>query len=83
MNYLNLSNETAEKMSYPELQSNNYNELASIAEKQGDYAKAYDYFKKRTAIRDSLFGIEKTKQISELNARYESSKKEQGCELFK
>ena len=75
--YLTLSNRVAEKLKYPELQSNNYNELASVAQKQGDFQKAFDFFMKRTALRDSLMGLEKTKQIEELNAKYESARKEQ------
>jgi two-component system, NarL family, sensor kinase len=75
--YLDASNQIASQIHYPELISNNYAELASIAQKQGDYQKALDYSQKRTAIRDSLFSIEKTRQIEELNAKYESVKKEQ------
>lgn len=75
--YLTLSNRMAEKLKYPELQSNNYNELASVAQKQGDFQKAFYFFMKRTALRDSLMGLEKTKQIEELNAKYETARKEQ------
>ncbi len=75
--YLLESNRIAEKMSYPELQSNNYNELSALYQKQGDFKQAYLCYAKRTALRDSLFAIEKTKQIQELNTRYETSKKEQ------
>ncbi|MBL0333916.1 MAG: sensor histidine kinase [Chitinophagaceae bacterium] len=75
--YLTLSNEMAEKMNYPELQSNNYNELASAAEKQGDFEAALNFYRKKTSLSDSLFSIEKTRQISELNARYDNTRKEQ------
>ncbi len=75
--YLTLSNQVAEKLKYPELQSNNYNELASVAQKQGDFQKAFYFFMKRTDLRDSLLGLEKTKQIEELNAKYETARKEQ------
>ncbi|MEP6700434.1 MAG: sensor histidine kinase [Bacteroidota bacterium] len=75
--YLTLSNRMAEKLKYPELQSNNYNELASVAQKQGDFQKAFYFFMKRTELRDSLMGLEKTKQIEELNAKYETARKEQ------
>jgi len=75
--YLNASNEIAGKIHYPELISNNYNELASLSQKQGDYKKALDYFEKKAIIRDSLFSLEKTKQIEELHTRYETVKKEQ------
>jgi two-component system, NarL family, sensor kinase len=75
--YLTASNRIAEQIHYPELISNNYNELGSIAEKQGNYQKSLEYFQKRAAIRDSLFTLEKTKQVEELNTKYETVKKEQ------
>lgn len=77
INYLTESNRMAEKIHYTELQSNNYNELADASARQLDYKKALEYFQKRTALRDSIFSIEKTKQIEELNARYQTIKKEQ------
>jgi len=78
--YLLESNKLAEQLNYPELQSNNYTELASLAEKQGNYKDAYIYFQKRTSLRDSLYAIDKTKQIEELNTKYETVKKEQTIE---
>jgi signal transduction histidine kinase len=75
--YLNTSNRIAESLKYPELQSNNYNELSTVAQKQGHYQEAFQYFLKRSSLRDSLFALEKTKQIQELNTKYESAKKEQ------
>ena len=75
--YLTLSNRFAEGLKYPELQSNNYSELSSIAQKQGDFQNAFQYFLKRSALRDSLYALEKTKQIAELNTRYETAQKEQ------
>lgn len=74
--YLGLSNEIAEKLQYPELQSNNYNELSAVAQKQGDFQNAFRYFLKRSALRDSLYALEKAKQIEELNARYETARRE-------
>jgi two-component system NarL family sensor kinase len=75
--YLLMSNRLAEKLKYVELQSNNYNELASVAQHEGNYQDAYQFFLKRSYLRDSLFAMEKTKQIAELNTKYESAKKEQ------
>ena len=74
--YLEQSNLMAEKLKYPELQSNNYNELSAIARKQGDFQNAFSYFLKRSALRDSLFALEKTRQIEELNAKYETAQRE-------
>jgi signal transduction histidine kinase len=75
--YLQMSNKLAETLRYVELQSNNYNELASVAQRKGRYQEAYEYFLKRSYLRDSLYAMEKTKQIAELNTKYESAKKEQ------
>ncbi|MCY7310549.1 MAG: sensor histidine kinase [Chitinophagaceae bacterium] len=75
--YLQMSNKLAETLRYIELQSNNYNELASVAQRKGRYQEAYEYFLKRSYLRDSLYAMEKTKQIAELNTKYESAKKEQ------
>jgi two-component system, NarL family, sensor kinase len=76
IHYLDRSNQMAEKLKYPELQSNNYNELSVIAQKKGDFQLAFGYFMKRSSIRDSLYALEKTKQIEELNARYETAQRE-------
>jgi signal transduction histidine kinase len=73
---LDSSNAIADTMGYPELKRNNYELLSQIAEKQGNYQLALDYFHKRTGLQDSIFGIEKTRQIEELNTRYETEKKE-------
>lgn len=74
---LTFSNKVAEQMKYPELQSSNYHELSTIASNSGDYRAALDYYKLYTGIRDSLFSIEKAKQVTELNTKYETEKKEQ------
>lgn len=74
--YLTLSNQMAEKLKYPELQSNNYNELSTVAQKQGDFQNAFRYFLKRSTLRDSLYALEKTRQIEELNTKYETAQRE-------
>ncbi len=79
--YLFASNRTAIEMNYPELQSTNYNELADIAQKQGNYQKAYEYYQKRSSLRDSLYALEKTKQIEELNIKYETATREKEIEI--
>ena len=81
--YLTLSNRVAERLKYPELQSNNYTELAAVAQKQGDFQKAFEFFTKRTALRDSLYDLEKNRQTKEMEAKYESAKKEQQIEAQK
>lgn len=72
-----ISNRVAEKMKYPELLSNNYRELSSVASRSGNLTEALDYYKKYTALKDSIFSVEKNKQITELNTKYDTEKKEQ------
>jgi signal transduction histidine kinase len=77
IDYLEKSNIIAIRMNYPELQSNNYSELAEAAQQMGDFQKAYDYFLQKSYLRDSIFALEKSKQIEELRAEYESAEKEE------
>ncbi|HZF99402.1 MAG TPA: tetratricopeptide repeat protein, partial [Chitinophagales bacterium] len=48
-----------------------YNNLASVHAETGDYRRAYGYFVKAAAARDSLINEEKAQTIAELHARLE------------
>ena len=74
--YIDISNSIAFNMGYQGLKGDNFDLLAKIAEEQGEYQKALSYNKLKTSINDSIFNIEKTKKIEELNTRYETEKKE-------
>jgi two-component system, NarL family, sensor kinase len=77
----NLSNKIAAKMQFADLQQSNYKELAGIAEKTGNFALSLDYYKKQTALKDSIYSGDKMKQIEQLNAKYQTEKKEQQLKL--
>lgn len=79
----NLSNALAIKMQFADLQLSNYKELAVIAEKKGDFALALNYYKKQTDLKDSIYSGDKMKQIEQLNAKYQTEKKEQLLKLQK
>lgn len=76
-NYIDSSNRIADRWNYFALKANNFNLLTEMAQQQGDYKNALRYFSVRAAIRDSLFGLEKSSQLEELSNRYETVKKEQ------
>ncbi|MGB4938098.1 MAG: sensor histidine kinase [Ferruginibacter sp.] len=76
-----LSNALAAKMEFIDLQLSNYKELAVIAEKRGDFAKSLEYYKKQTELKDSIYSSDKMKQIEQLNAKYQTEKKEQQLKL--
>jgi signal transduction histidine kinase len=74
--WLQKSNVIASQLNYPELLSANYSQLASNEENQGNYKKALDYFRHKTIIEDSIYSIEKSKQIEQLSTQYQTEKKE-------
>ena len=77
----NLSNILAEKMRYAELLQANFRELAAIAEKTGNFALSLAYYKKQASLKDSIYSGDKMKQIEQLNAKYQTEKKEQQLKL--
>lgn len=70
------ANEIALALGYTDLLRNNYNELSSIETAKGDYKKSLDYFKQSTALKDSIYKTETSKQIEELSIKFESAEKE-------
>ncbi|MBO0322338.1 tetratricopeptide repeat protein [Muricauda sp. CAU 1633] len=58
-----------------ELQDN-YRILSSIYEKTGDFENALAFKNQFIAIKDSLFNVEKSKQIEELQVRFDTEKKQ-------
>jgi signal transduction histidine kinase len=54
-----------------------YRNLADLHYRTGDFKKAYEYQQHFNQVKDSLFHEEMMKQISELQIRYETEKKEQ------
>ncbi|MBN4061979.1 tetratricopeptide repeat protein [Bacteroidales bacterium AH-315-I05] len=62
---------------------NAYQNLSNIYSKQNNYKKAYEYFQLYAEINDSMFNEESTKQIAEMQTKYETEKKEKENELLK
>jgi serine phosphatase RsbU (regulator of sigma subunit) len=50
--------------------------LVELYYRQGDFKKAYEYHLISTAVKDSLLNEESGRQIAEMNAKYESEKKD-------
>ncbi len=78
--HLDTSNRIAARMGYLDLQAANHELLAKLAEEEGAYEQAYLHYRLRTALRDSILSIAKTKEIEKLNALYETARKEQRIE---
>lgn len=59
-----------------------YQNLSDSYRKLGDYKNAYTFYVKSVNTKDSLFSIEKSRQVEELQITYETEKKEQEITLL-
>jgi signal transduction histidine kinase len=59
---------------------NNYKALSVICEKEQNIYQAFQYYKKYSELKDSIFSEENLKMINDLQVRYETDLKEQ--EIF-
>ena len=59
-----------------------YRGLSELFEKTGRFKEALVYKTKQYSVRDSIYNIEKYEQISELQTKYETDKKEKEIELL-
>ena len=59
-----------------------YQGLSSIYEARGEHKKALEYERLKVAIRDSLFNEQKSKQIAELQTKYDVERKDKTISLL-
>jgi serine phosphatase RsbU (regulator of sigma subunit) len=59
-----------------------YNNLNTAYAKAGNYQKAYEFSQLYTNLKDSISGIERQKQINELDKQYQTEKKEKENQLL-
>ena len=65
------------KINNNQLKLNLYNNLTSAYQDIGDYYNTFEYFHLHTLLKDSLYSIEKDKQIAQIREEYETEKKDQ------
>jgi len=53
-----------------------YSSLSELFEEKGDYQQAYNYHKLYSDIKDTLLNEQSSKQIAEMNTKYDSEKKD-------
>lgn len=75
--------EIATRIGYSDLVHYTYEQLAAAHVNLNDYKNAFHYQAKGNAYKDSLFTIDKTKVIADLQTKYETEKKEQQINLQK
>ncbi|HEY6159838.1 MAG TPA: tetratricopeptide repeat protein, partial [Bacteroidia bacterium] len=59
-----------------------YDYLTDYYSDIGDYKKALEYHQKFTALKDSIMDEETSRQVNEMNAKYESEKKDHEIDLL-
>lgn len=72
----------SEKLGNKKSQREVYHELMSLDSTRRNYKKALSYALLENAYQDTVFSDEKTKQIAEIEGRYETEKKEQAIQLL-
>jgi AraC-like DNA-binding protein/Tfp pilus assembly protein PilF len=78
--YIRLSNDLATKHNFLGILAKNFLTLSKIEETKGETKKAFEYHKKYTALKDSVYNAEKFGDINQLQRMYEVSKTNQQIE---
>lgn len=74
--YIRLSSRLSEQLKYPDILRYNFQILIDNAERSGNYKDALTYQKELMTLNDSLYNIEKVKNVAELSEKYETAEKE-------
>ncbi len=76
INYCEIALKIAKEIDAGEIIWSIYDSMAEAASKAGDYKNAFTYHKLFSKAMNDFINIENTKQLSELNIKYESEKKQ-------
>jgi signal transduction histidine kinase len=73
----------AEQIKYKDLAADCYKKLAALYASSGQSQKAYEYHVKYSNLNEELFNEKRSKQINELQTKYETSQRIQQIEILK
>ncbi len=68
--------QTGRDINSQELIMNAYESLANDYAKSGDYQKGFELYRTYTAVKDSFISVERSKQLADMQTKYETEKKE-------
>jgi len=80
--YLNNALTIDKKIGNKDAVKEEYISLSKLFEKRGAYMQAFEYHKLYSEIKDTLLNEESSRQIAEMNTKYESEKKEKDIQLL-
>lgn len=81
--YFTQAIQIAQKNKLPDIEKQCYESLAKLFSKRKDFEKAYFYITKHNVINDTLFKIETSKKIAEMQVKYEDVYKSNQIESLK
>ncbi|GAA4450906.1 tetratricopeptide repeat-containing sensor histidine kinase [Rurimicrobium arvi] len=70
------------QVNFPDLLQHTYFHLSGLYKMRGQYDSALYYHEQYAELKDSVFNSEKSRQIAEMSARYETVKKEQQIKVL-
>jgi tetratricopeptide (TPR) repeat protein len=82
LKYLKKSDSLAKAIGYRELQKNNYEAFMDAHRMMGDFEKALDYELKFVALKDSIYNIEKLKEIENIQEKYQAEQKQHSIDVL-
>ena len=82
INYLNKSIKISKEINLKQLLAENYKGISEVSISIGNYKEASNYLQQFIAINDTLFNEKNSKQITEMQTKYETEKKEQQISLL-
>jgi len=82
LKYLKKGLALADSLKSKEILMEGNEELSEVYEKKEDYKNALIYYKSHTAIKDSLLNENNSKNMAEIQTKYETDKKEKEIELL-
>jgi len=80
--YLDQALAIAKEIGAKDLLRFGYEEFALVYASQKNYEKAYEYQKKLIAVKDSILNVESAKQLTEMQTKYETEKKQKEIALL-
>jgi len=83
LDYLNESLEISIELNDVSQNKRNYYRLSQLFADKGDFKRSLDYYKKYTAIKDTIFSAESQKALAKFQIQYETEKKDKEIKLMK
>lgn len=74
--YFLKSNAVAKKINFVDIQKYNYEQITGNFQAQGNYEKAFESLKNFNVLNDSLYTVQKLKDVEEIATKYETAEKE-------